>query len=255
MHLQVSDMPAKLRVANWNVNRPVSPIRVVNVNAAINAIAADIIVLSETHDALDPGYAYQASSMEGRDGRHGKQHRWVGIHSNFRLEPQKTADACRTAAARIFHPSGPILVYGLVLPWKGSTWRDSATADAFAAALDLQIRDFSRLRSLYPNDTFVALGDFNQDLVGARYAGSAKNGELLSKQLREACLITVTAGENDPVRSHSPRYACIDHICIANEGKWKVDGVGVWPNAPSPVVGLSDHFGVYVDLINATASA
>lgn len=242
-------MTPRFRLANWNVNRPVAPSRVAAVRAAIEAVSADIIVLTEAHFALRLDFGHSLSSLPGRDGVHRPQHRWVTICSRFPLQPLPVLDAHRTVAARFDPGGGSVMLFGTVLPWKGSHWRDAGPREAFQEALRLQMEDVTRLRDAFPEDDVLMVGDFNQDLCGGCYAGTAANGRLLGARLHDAGLVAITAGENDPVRRAAPAYACIDHICMPRDTCWTVDDIWCWPDLPAPPAGLSDHFGVAADLV------
>jgi endonuclease/exonuclease/phosphatase family metal-dependent hydrolase len=237
-----------LRLATWNVNRAVAAARVVGVHAALEAVGADIVVLTETHDGLKPRYGHAVASLPGRDGRHGDLHRWVSIHSRFPLHQLPTSDAHRTVAVRVSVTGGNLLVIGTVLPWKGSSWRNFGPREAFPAALRLQMDDITRIQAAFPEDALFMAGDFNQDLCGSRYAGTLANERLLRAVLHGAGLVAVTGGANGPVRQACPEYACIDHICIPGNRDWAVGDVRCWPGSRSGLAGLSDHFGVVYNL-------
>jgi len=241
-----------LKLATWNVAVPVSETRRRRIRTWIDQVRADVLVLTETHDGLDPGYAHQCCSAAGRDGSEPAAHRWVSICSHATQEPMPTADPQRTAAARVFPAdSGPFVVYGTVLPWLGSAWREH-TAEAgvaFREALAVQLSDWLELRSNHPHDELFVLGDFNQDLVssGPRYYGSGANRRCLDQALKSAGLVALTGGENDPVRRDSFPCACIDHICGRADSAWRVASTERWPNEAAPPKSLSDHFGVAVE--------
>jgi hypothetical protein len=242
-------MIQRLHLANWNVNRPVAPSRLAAVRTAIGAVGADIIVLAEAHDALRPDFGYRLSLLPGRDGLHRPQRRWVTICSHFPLHPLPVSDAHRTVAARFDPGGGSVTLFRTVLPWKGSVWRDVEPREAFQEALRLLMDDVTRLRDAFPEDDVFIVGDFNQDLCGGRYAGTAAKARVLGAHLHDAGLLAITAGENDPVRRAAPAYACIDHICISQDARWTVDDIWCWPDSPAPPTGLSDHFGVAADLV------
>jgi hypothetical protein len=214
-------------------------------------VSADVLVLTETHDAFSPGYAYRCASAPGRDGLHSLEHRWVTIWSKHEIEPLPASDRERTAAVRVF-PVGeqPFVVCGVVLPWVGSAWRGHAPRGgvAFSEALRLQLSDWRNFRRMFPNDELFLLGDFNQDLVHPRYCGSQKTRAALTTALSEAGLVALTAGEHDPIRRDSPPFACIDHICALRDSLWELDASVRWPDLPRPDRRLSDHFGVCVSL-------
>lgn len=60
-----------MKLATWNVNKPVAEARREAIQAEINKIAADILVLTETHDGFNPGHLFSHPSAAGRDGRGG----------------------------------------------------------------------------------------------------------------------------------------------------------------------------------------
>ncbi len=92
------------------------------------------------------------------------------------------------------------------------------------------------------------MGDFNQDLASSHYYGSKRNRAALQSALAKAGLEAWTAGRQDPVRRASPPCACIDHICGRVDSAWTVRATSRWPQAAKPDVGLSDHFGIGVEL-------
>lgn len=240
-----------MKLATWNVALPVAAARRTAIRAWIERISADVLVLTETHDGFNPGYAYSCSSAPGRDGLHRPSHRWVSIWSKHALEPIPTSDRERTAAARVHPEAGQaFLVYGMVLPSVGSTWRGfpARGGTAFGEALRLQSSDWTQLRRRFPDDEFFVLGDFNQDLVDRRYCGTKKTKALLSAALEAANLVAHTGGDSDPVRRNSPPFACIDHICGLKDSKWRAIVTSRWPDSPRPEKSLSDHFGIAVTL-------
>lgn len=249
----------RLKLATWNLAKPVSSKRRENIRSHIEREQADIWVLTETHDGFSPGLNYCHSSSEGRDlvngvPGHKQEHRWVTIWSRFECEPLKVTDSIRTAAVRISPDAGePFIVFGTVLPWAGSAWNGypSAGGLAFQKALSVQRDDWFQLQRQFPADDFFVLGDFNQDLVcrPPRYCGTQTNRRALEAALEAAQLVALTGGEGDPVRRSSESFACIDHICASRGARWTVQSTSRWPDGPLPRTGLSDHFGVAAELL------
>jgi endonuclease/exonuclease/phosphatase family metal-dependent hydrolase len=230
---------------------PVAPRRRDAIREHTDRVAADVWVLTETHDGFSPGLSHVHSSSPGRDGAHGPGHRWVSIWSRHPVEPLPTSDCERTAAVRFMPVDGrPFIVFGTVLPWTGSMWRGhpGAGGAAFREALAVQAGDWLRLRAEYPKDELFILGDFNQDLVMPRYYSSRANRALLEAALSAAGLVCLTAGEGDPIRRDSPSCACIDHICARIDSRWAVEPAIRWPETPVPERWMSDHFGVAITL-------
>jgi endonuclease/exonuclease/phosphatase family metal-dependent hydrolase len=244
-------------LATWNVMLPVAERRRTALREHIDAIAPDVIVLTESHVGFDAGLPNRCGSASGRDGLHGTAHRWVEICSRWPLEQLATSDERRTAAARVIPDDGaPFIVFGTVLPWIGSPWRDqpSAGGAAFAAALALQLGDWRSLRGAHPTEEIFVAGDFNQDLIepgGKRYYGSRRNRERLEGALRDAGLVALTGGADDPIRRDSTPCACIDHIAGRADSAWRVVRTIRWPDRMVPERWLTDHFGVAVELVRS----
>ena len=241
-----------MKIATWNLERPVpsDQRRVARLLHEISRVRADIWVLTETHDLVTPGAGFTGVSTVGFDHPRERGERWVTIWSRYGLESlPDTSDPSRAVAVRVVPPVGsPLIVYGTVLPWLGSPWRNvtAAGGQAFAAALEAQASDWRRLRGSYPDHSFVLAGDFNQDLAESHYYGSRRNRRALQDALDGASLVALTAGHKDPVRRESPPCACVDHICLADLSEWKPGKPRRWPDAAAPDPGLSDHFGIEV---------
>ena len=249
----------QLKIATWNLQKPVSSARRENIREHIKHQRADIWVLTETHDGFSPGHEFCHSSSAGRDlvdgvPNHKREHRWVSIWSRFDCVPLQTTDSIRTAAVRISPDAGePFIVFGTVLPWAGSAWNghQSAGGVAFQKALTVQCEDWLQLQHQFPRDDFFVLGDFNQDLVcrPPRYCGTQTNRLALEAALESAMLVALTAAEGDPIRRSDDTFACIDHICASRNSRWKVHSTSRWPDGPLPRSGLSDHFGVAAEFV------
>lgn len=156
-----------MKLANWNVAKPVVPGRRELLLAHIAKIRADVLVLTETHDGFNPGYKNHCSSSAGLDaeGDEGNsEHRWVTIWSNDELIQLPTKDQKRSVAARVVPSKGdPFIVFGTVLPWTGSPWREypSAGGIAYREALAVQQADREGLRRDFPSEELFVMGDFN----------------------------------------------------------------------------------------------
>jgi len=168
------------------------------------------------------------------------------------LSRESTADPIRTVCVRVGTKlSGPVLIYGTVLPWRtDSRWLPHRGGAAFQLALHAQQNDWQRLRQKYPQDVLCVAGDFNQDLGTPLRAGTALGRTVLRRTLSDVSLDCLTGDEADPVAKLTANVrGNIDHICLdsrlsASSGIRR----GAWPNAASELKGLSDHFGVWVDV-------
>jgi hypothetical protein len=242
----------QLRIGNWNVERvEPSQHRAVAVRRHLASVDADIWFLTETHEGVVPGdsFHHHFSGEPDRSARVGE--RWVGLWTRYEMEPLLVSDPARCAAAHLTDsPLGEIVLHGCVLPWS-TEWRGipGAGGQAFEAALNLQRADWSQMRTQFPSATLVVAGDFNQDLAAKHYYGSKRKRTLLEGALRDAKLVPLTAGPNDPIARDSAPYACIDHICVSESAGWQLNSTARWPDTPAPLRNsLSDHFGVVVEV-------
>jgi endonuclease/exonuclease/phosphatase family metal-dependent hydrolase len=244
-----------LRIATWNVERPKrsEATRRDRLLKAIQAVQADIWILTETHTSISPGPDFTAVSTQQSDRAHEPGESWVAIWSRFPMESMaSTSDPCRAIAVWVRPEGGrSLIVYGTVLPWLGSRWQGipAAGGAAFSAALSAQHADWLALQRENPDGDFILAGDFNQDLGTAHYYGSKQNRAALEGVIATAKLQCLTAAALDPVPKHAPSNASIDHICVS-EGLILVGCSKSWPMTEKPQKGLSDHFGVLVELDN-----
>ena len=242
-----------LRIATWNVERPKrsETTRRSRLLKAVQALQADIWILTETHDSLSPGAGFTAVTTQQTDRIHEPGECWVAIWSRFPMElAASTSDPCRAISARITPQIGrSLIVYGTVLPWLGSTWQGvpAAGGAAFAAALNAQCTDWLALQRQNPDCDFILAGDFNQDLSTTHYYGSKQNRRALENAIAAANLRCLTAATLDPVPKHAPNNASIDHICVST-GLNPVGCSISWPETEKPQKNLSDHFGLLVEL-------
>ncbi len=247
-----------IRIATWNLDRPrfseAKRRELLIHTIQSESIRADVWILTETHASISPGPEFSVVTTEEPDPLHELGESWVSIWSRFPIERiGKTSDPSRAVAVRIVpEKARPLLIYGTVLPWVGSPWRDIPSKDgaAFSAALAAQLSDWVFLQRSNPQCDFVLGGDLNQDLSSAHYYGSRQNKALLRFALNTAKLVCLTAADLDPVPKHAPTHASIDHICISTG--LTLAGLPVsWPILKKPQKNLSDHFGVFVDLAYA----
>jgi endonuclease/exonuclease/phosphatase family metal-dependent hydrolase len=234
-----------MRIATWNVERPVGRARRRRIEAKLRSTPADIWVLTETLADLSPAEGFQRVISGASDRPGAAEEAWVAIWSRYPARPVEVfGDRARTAAALIEVQAGhSFVVFGSVLPWRGSPWKElpSAGAKAFEAALSAQENDWGRLKREY-GDLCVA-GDFNQDLAGKPYYWSTRARTLLEGSVERNDLRCATI-DPDPVRRHtSDGKASIDHVCVPKH--WSVGASEVWDMGAGRDR-LSDHYGVCV---------
>lgn len=250
-----------MRIATWNVERPKSNTaprsqRVLN---KIQEIAADIWILTETHDAINPGPDYYvASSLNVPNAPilHAEGEHKTTIWSRWPIiEYWETATPLRAACVVIETPLGALVVYGTVIPYQKARWPYGTPRDwdAHYAAIATQGADWSRLRRKYPAHGLCVAGDLNQTRTGRLWYGSKWGRALLDLALRENKLVGVTQADFSAAEVLSPEdqallTVCIDHICLDHRWAGFVQRVGIWPKHTAAGENLSDHNGVFVDL-------
>jgi hypothetical protein len=238
-----------MRIATWNLERSLpNSARAARQRSWLNRTDADIWILTETHIGMTPGLGYQGivSSPPQRPGVEGESWVYIWVREGV-VTPLKTSDRGHTAAGLVTFPSGSQwVVYGMVLPRLEG---DGRASTSFAAALETQRSDWQRLQAVYPEATLVVAGDFNQDLNALNYYGSRHNKQALRQILAEVGLDCLTAGEHDPVhRLINGQHSNLNHICLTREAAGQFTGAFAWPPGLDDLRGLSDHFGVGVEL-------
>lgn len=234
------------RVGTWNVQYA----RGIEKNQrrldVITSLAADIWVLTETHDDLDLSATHRPLHSDQRYSAPGG--RWTTIWTSMPLiERLATLDPRRCVAARLdAGDEGEVIVYGTVLPWNGDVGPDKDNPakgwDEFPRVVTGQGQEWLSLRQRFPDVTLIVAGDLNQDLGGRHYYGTKACRELLNALLARAGLECLTTTDRfDPaVLLHPP----IDHVCAGpGRGRHFTTEVHGWDNVVAGAK-LSDHGGV-----------
>jgi len=248
-----------LRVATWNLARPVASERDRNAALAhcLGEVGADIWILTESHVALSPGPAFTPIETIASDRVQDPGEVWTVIWSRFPMTRLPTgADPARSVAALVEPPDGgALVVYGTVLPWLGSPWGGYASkgGKAYVAAVRAQQAEWRTLQADHAKCTFILAGDFNQDLGEVHHYGSRAQRAALEQALYEAGLVCLTSGADDPVRAQTGgHWQSIDHICVsAGVASHAARPRRAWPAGTEPQRRLTDHFGVAVELPGA----
>lgn len=238
-----------MKIATWNLesSKPFTPTRRTAFLDAIRKVNADVWVLTETWTHFLPPPAYRLVAQSGLADDLKDERCWVAIWVKPPLTAESVNIQCqsdRMACARITPPHHlDIVVVGTVLPWPNDPrWPGEK---GFCDALDVQAREWNRLRGKPDTPALVVAGDFNQSFPYQRYFGSKGGAADLSNALDGLGLDCVTM-KDDPL-IHGPR---IDRICVSQNGLPSpvVLSVGTWT---VPLIGgkpITDHAGVFVDL-------
>lgn len=243
-----------MRIATWNLERP-SPRswkRLPRQRARMADVDAGIWVLTETRASICPA--------EGYHGVHAPPHplrrpdpdeRWVSIWSRWRLEATGLApDQRGSVSAVIQAPTGPLVVYGTVLPWANDTGDDGTQRmwQAQYEQIERQGGEWRLLRERYPGLPLVVAGDLNRDRDGSGWYGTHHGRALLTDAFDRAGLTCVTA--EDVVATGKLReHHLVDHVVICS--RWAARStctLRCWEHVDRDGTRLSDHPTVAVDV-------
>lgn len=240
---QLPQPTVPLRLGTWNLERARGSRRRERQLAVLRDREADIWILTETDDAVDLRSTHVPVHSSPRpDAADGE--RWVTIWSRYPVaELVATCDASRTVAAEVAGPTGPLLIYGTVLPWHSDRGQDPEPAPNWSEHHRLipeQGGEWRKLAARRPNTPLIVAGDLNTQLGGSRYYGTARGQALLRVELLGAGLVCLTeAGvATDALVSHP----LIDHICVSG---WSVATavIEAWEGTTVDGMRLSDHSG------------
>lgn len=243
-----------MKIATWNLDhvRPGSSERTRKIRAAIEAVGADVWVLTETHSLFSPGDQFKKTSFSSLAGDRPVDELWVAIWVRRELVAspvQITGEPHRSAAVRLaLGHSRHIVVFGTVLPWRGDCSTELRGAAKFEQSLAAQSSGWDGLVGV--DDDLCVIGDYNQELSADGPVGTRRGRIALSTLLRSRGLTCVTANSRDPLLERGWR-ASIDHVVVSNRLEARTSVVSIWPNEFPLPRGLSDHHGVCVTIPEA----
>ena len=225
-----------------------------HLRSRITETDADIWVLTETNSVVDliATHPYFAST-EPVPNYHTPGEHWATVWSRYPARAIPTRDPSITAALEVETPSGPLLVYGTVLPYEADRLTSGAKVwSEHYRVVPAQGREWQEFRALYPNHFMCVAGDLNQSRDNRKWYGRYWYGtdharKLLTDALSSANLVCVTDGDlvdGGKLESRST----IDHICLDESLARCIREVGAWEGR-TEAVRLSDHNGVYVDIM------
>lgn len=221
-----------MRIATWNIERLKHKSDIARINSILAELKADILVLTETDNQVDStSYKFCVQTpllKEIQPDFYLESENRVTLYTNYEIIRQhETYDKYTSLCVELETELGTIGVYGTIIGIYGNRHKN------FEADLSLQINDYRRLSN---EINFCLIGDYNISFADNYYF--TNNGrEALNKVFAECKLQLLTREKKE----------CIDHIAISENfianfetetGEWNEDKK------------LSDHKGVYVDLIN-----
>jgi hypothetical protein len=235
-----------MRLATWNLEHASVGKNPRRTELLLSA-AADVWVLTETRDSLALSPTHSAVHSDPRP-RTRVGERWVSLWSRFPLLARvEVRDPSRTVCALFDAPSGPLLVYGTVMPWHADRGPDDAAKGWTEQhrVVPEQAAEWKALRDAHPNAALVVAGDFNMSLGGPRYYGTKLGKQLLEVGLTGAGLACVTRTEDVPVGLLGKPH--IDHIAVPAAWSSRSRVVAAWPGTIDGVR-LSDHSAIVVEI-------
>jgi len=241
-----------MRIATWNLERP-GPSNRVRIGACLDKIReidADLWILTETHELIDLSATHHgaASAPSRRKPRPGEScatvwSRWPILRSI------PTSDPTEAVCVEVDHPAGPLLVYGSIIAYAGYKGPDgnSPAWHEHYRSIGWHGLDWKNLRQQFPEHPLVTGGDYNQNRDGARWYGTRKGRDLLTRALEEAGLKCVT--EEDFVKTGKLRERhTVDHLCMDTKLAKRVVAVTPWERERPDGMRMSDHSGILVEI-------
>jgi endonuclease/exonuclease/phosphatase family metal-dependent hydrolase len=252
-------MDKPLRVATWNLDHASNSNRPIDLQVTqILAIRPDILVLTETCDEIDLASHGYTLCLPLKKSPYGKY--WTAIHLSERVSLLEEMAAFRNdviSCARVRTYLGELVVYGTIIPYRDFKVREGTSApwQEHYRAIEAQADEWAKLTR---DAALVVAGDFNQTRDRSkRTYGTNAGREALTRALEKCRLECLTEEDFGKKRKLKPdpekgwARNNIDHICVTRD-TYRVADVGAWDHFITTGDGtryLSDHNGVYVDLI------
>lgn len=244
-----------MRIGTWNVEYAAGASKNARRLEVLRSNPADIWVLTETHDGLDLSTTHEAVRCRQRPKRR-KGERWTTIWSRFPIRDiVPVVDEERTVAALVDAPSGPLMIFGTVLPWQFDRGKhpNGAVVRSWSEqyrVIDEQTKEWSALRRAHFGVPLCVAGDLNLNLGGPHWYGTYRGREATREAMRQNGLVCCTEYDCIPrgLLAHSP----IDHVLISKSLAVNSRVAAAWEGTASDGVRLSDHSGLVVELSKCT---
>lgn len=217
-----------MKIATWNIKRPTKTNnRIKKIIHSLQEFDPDILILTETNEAVHLGEAYNYFHTEILHELFYKEgERRTSIYSRYPLIDHETTFRADTSICTwLKTPLGDLAVYGTVIGINGNRRKN------FDEDLLKQLDDFERIAA---NGNFCIAGDLNMTF-GDNYYFTEDGRKKLNDSFNKSELTNLTA--NIPEN--------IDHIVISNDFiKDKRIALSTW-NLDKK---MSDHIGVCVSI-------
>ena len=225
-----------MKIATWNLERPTkSGHKSKAIMDYLKSLNADILVLTETNEFIDLGADYQVFHTDiflDKKYKPKTGDRQVSIYTKYPVIKQlPTFRADTSICLSVDSPYGELIVYGTIIGNFGNI------GEQFKNDLNSQMIDF---QSFGTNNNFCIAGDLNMTFFDNNYFTKDGREKLIGifNQL-DMKLMTEKIPDN------------IDHIVLSNQLlQHKNLFTGCWNDTTDIKERLSDHNGVYVEMLN-----
>lgn len=218
-----------MKITTWNIERPLkaSP-KNAEVISLLRSMEADIYILTETHEVIQPFDDYHCFSTTELDGPFYKEgERRTMIWSRYpAIKTFPTYDDKTAICVQLDTPLGKLIVYGTVMGVFGNRKPDY---------LDEVSKQIADIRQLAAQGPVCLAGDLNMTFRDNYYHTEAGR-KLLNNAFAELNLkiLTYDVAKN------------IDHVVVSQEF---INGRKCWTEPPvNTDYKLSDHIGVVVNI-------
>lgn len=240
-----------MRIGTWNVEYAVGAAKNARRREVLKQHGCDVWVLTETSDVLDLSGRYIPVHSAPRPNRPSRS-RWVTIWSRYPiLEIPRVVDPRRTVCALLAAPSGPLLIFGTVMPWATDYGDEPVSSQPrnwseHHRVMAQQGEEWVALREAYPAADLCAAGDLNTDIGGQPFYGTAVGRGLLREAMSRTDLFCATETARIPAGAlaHPP----IDHVLLPTKWETRTTVAAAWEGKATDGVRLSDHSGLVVEI-------
>ncbi|RZJ72120.1 endonuclease/exonuclease/phosphatase family protein [Flavobacterium sp.] len=221
-----------MKIAVWNLERPkLNQKRIRPILEKLRSLDADILILTETNSAINPGSDFNSITSEklgektdGIDYSEGENR--TTIWTKFEIaEKIETCDNFTTVCAKLKTPVGELIVYGCITGIFGGI------GQRFKSDFENQSSDWKKFA---PGANICIAGDFNTMLSGHAYPSKMARNDFLD--ICEKLDLEIPTKE-------IPRN--VDHIFISRKMVLgKNIGVEIW----NEDFLWSDHIGILISI-------
>jgi hypothetical protein len=216
----------------------------------MEAVSADIWVLTETRSSITPGGAYCGiHSPAHLSRRPDADERWVSVWSRWPIQTANVRVSPWSVTGIVHSPFGRLIIHGMVLPYRHEPTNvagESPVWAEFSRELSLQAQDWVAVRHQHGGLPLIVVGDFNQNLDGAQWYGTPATRRQLALGLDVAGLRCLTM-DDAVATGRLRRNHLVDHVCVSTDLA-PAGEFDCWEPLAEDGKAISDHPGVVARL-------